>query len=56
MIRVSSWVAHLAADVSYRSTVDASRELNVSLLTVSHVSHSVSQSGVFNQSLFPAHS
>ena len=56
MIRVSSWVVHLAVDVSYRSAVDAARQLSVSLLTVSHISHIVSQSGVFNQSLFPARS
>ena len=51
VVRVSS-VVHLAADVSYRSAVDAARQLSVGLLTVSHVSHNVSQSGVFNQSLF----
>ena len=56
MIQVSSLVVYLAADISYRLAMDTACQLSVSLLTVSHVSHSVSHSGVFNQSLFPAHS
>ena len=46
LIRVSTWAGHLRADGSYRSAVDAARQLSVSLLTVSHVSHSISRSGV----------
>ena len=38
MIRVSSWVVHLAADASYWLAVDAARQLSVS-----YVSHSVSR-------------
>ena len=34
MIRVSSWVVHLAVDISYRLAVDAACQLSVSLLTV----------------------
>ena len=45
LIRVSTWAGHLTADVSYRSGVDAACQLSVSLLTVGHVSHSISQSG-----------
>ena len=46
LIRVSTWAGHLAADVSYRSAVDAVCQLSVSLFTVSHISHSISWSGV----------
>ena len=49
LIRVSTWVGNLTADVSYWLVVDAARQLSIRLLTVSHVSYSVSQSGVFNQ-------
>ena len=38
------WLSH--SRISYRSAVDAMRQLSVSLLTVSHISHSISQSGV----------
>ena len=50
MIRVSRWVVHFTADVS---TVNAAHQLSLSLLTVSHVSHSISQSRVCSdQKLF----
>ena len=53
MTLVSSWVVRLAVDISYRLAVDVACQLSISLLTVSHVSHSVSLSRVLN-SLFPA--
>ena len=47
LVQVSTWAGHLAADVSYSSAVDVGgggggHQLSASLLTVSHVSHSVS--------------
>ena len=54
VIRGLIWAVHLAADIPYRLAVDAERQLGVSLLTVGHISHSFSQSGVFNQSLYPS--
>ena len=43
LIQVSTWAGHLAADIPYRSEVDAACQLSVDLLTVSH---SISQSSV----------
>ena len=45
-VLVPTWAGHLAADIFYRSAVDVARQLSVSLLTISHISHRASQSGV----------